>query len=384
VKLGILTFHWADNYGAVLQAWALQRYLTTQGVDCEIVDYRPHPSPRGLRAWVAKRPGAWLAKLEYQYKRRLFESFRRRHLRLSSRRFSSWPELRPSGQSYDTWITGSDQVWNPRWLEQREGMAEAYFLAFPDNMRRISYAASFGHGSVETIPSEWRGRICQWLRRFDLISVRETSGVELVRQLGGRDDVHVVADPTLLHDREMYDHLATPVPTRGDYLFGYILHHQDPMIQPLVRRIANQMAWRPILCNTRDSSWRLPYRLPSVGEWLGLIRGARLVITNSFHCVAMCLLFRVPFLAITMTGALATMNRRLLDLLELCDLHERIVQADQVVQWPSCIGRSIDWDHVHHVLQLSREHSFEFLKHAVLSRGKPCNPPSMETPSPAT
>ena len=128
MKIGVTTFQWSDNYGAVLQAYALQSFLQQRGHEVEIVDYRKDRKRTIFHTFLAKTPSACLRKWHAAYKTYLFDQFRRKHLNLTQTPFYSSQDLGAIRDRYDMLITGSDQVWNPRWLEQRPGFFDLYFL----------------------------------------------------------------------------------------------------------------------------------------------------------------------------------------------------------------------------------------------------------------
>jgi len=242
MKIGIATFQWADNYGAVMQAHALQSYLREQGNEVEIINFQPQNFNSGLRQFIAATPKATLAKWEAFYKRKVFLDFRNDYLQLTPDSFNTTADLDKIKDRFDLLITGSDQVWNPKWLSQFEGLWDLCFLRFAGNKtRRISYAASFGHADSATISQEFQARIGAYLKEFDAISVREKSGIELVNKLSGRDDAIQVADPTLLHDRSFYEKLAGPIRRRAPYLLNYMLHGQLRNAQQLEYEISKQL-----------------------------------------------------------------------------------------------------------------------------------------------
>lgn len=362
MKIGITTFQWSDNYGAVLQAHALQCFLQQRGHSVEIVDYRTRKPESWVRRWVAKTPFGCVRKWEAVWKKQRFEQFRRQHLIRTPDVFHSSSELRKISDRFDLLIAGSDQVWNPEWLAQVAGLSELYFLSFAGSKtRRISYAASIGHSSRATLTAEWADILCKKLLTIDAVSVRETSGVGLVKELCGRDDAVQVCDPTLLLDRQHYEALAGPVAAGGKkYLFSFMLHGLERDAEPVCRQIAGKEGWRVLKCDARRTALHKGFVLPSPAGWLRRIRDAEFVVTNSFHCTVFCLIFHIPFAAVLIGGQIGSMNSRIVDLLGAVGLANRMVSSGGGIP-AAVLEKGIDWDAVDARMDAMRPGAVEFL-----------------------
>ena len=370
MKVGIVTFHWADNYGAVLQAFALQSCLESLGHEARIIDYRPFPAPRGIRAWLSRTPKATVLKWEALLKRKRFETFRRRRMKLTPRRYSRPEELSYLCEQFDAFVAGSDQVWNPRWLEQQPGMDQVYFLQFASRAnKKIAYAASIGHADLDTIPPEWRERMGTWLNDFNAIGLRERSGANIVRRLPGREDACAVADPTLLLSEKIYADMTEKKRSRRPYIFAFLLHNLDDSAQSILSRLTRRCRLPILRCNARYTALHSGYSLPTPENWLRYIRHADWVVTNSFHCVVFCLIFKVSFYSISLSGPNASMNARLLDLLEPMGLGHRILSHEDEIGEPIKITES-EWLNAHAVIRGERARSQAFLTNELSDREK--------------
>lgn len=180
-KIGILTFHWSDNYGAVLQAFALQKFISLRGFDCEIIDYLP-PAKSIFKKIISRSPGKQLEKLGLYAKHLAFQEFRNNNLVLSEKAFRSLDLLDNAFVSqYSGIIVGSDQVWNPTFYTSVEDFFKVYMLSFANNVVKVSYAASIGHDSIDTIRDDARRYFEELIPSFDYISVRERSSINLLR-----------------------------------------------------------------------------------------------------------------------------------------------------------------------------------------------------------
>ena len=310
MRAGIVTFHRADNFGAVLQAYALQKTLTDLGVDSEFLEFDGpdrNAEPSGVPA--QKGPPAFVTRLREAEKARaaLFDAFRRRYLRCSAPlRGEQAGDL--DGR-YDVFLAGSDQVWN---LSLPEAGTQ-YFLPFAAPEKRVSYAASFG---LDEIPDHLKGWYTQRLAGFQAISVREERGRELVRELTGRDCA-VCLDPVLLPDRGDWQALTGPC---GDtpYLFLYLVGYDGE----LAARAKCEAERRGLVLRAATAGFIPQYGLEAwsgvgVERWLSLIAGSEAVFTNSFHCAAFSMLFGRPVATSLLKDGLARRNGRLEELLRL-------------------------------------------------------------------
>ncbi len=286
-RVGILTFLHNDNYGSALQAYALQRVVRELGFECEHLDYMPdraekvrnllrsRNSPKlvleGLRKWSVKA-----GQDSARAKSAAIPAFYRHRMRLS-RRCRNAKELRNASREYDKLICGSDQIWNPVWLNP------VYFLTFaPEGVRKIAYAPSIG---IRTMPAAGKIRkIRKWTKGFDAVSVREEEGAELLEKITGIR-AEVMPDPVCLLSREEWGEIAAPAPAGEKYLLCYFIGENESY-RETVRRISNEMGLRvleiPVTAEGYSSGFE---KLEGIGpeEFLGAVRGASCICTDSFH-----------------------------------------------------------------------------------------------------
>ncbi len=373
MNVGILTFHFSDNYGAALQAYALRRWLTEQGHHASFIDYRPAHIERGGRLSAPTSPARLKADLKVVYL--AVSSFLHRHLgnRSQKEKFVRFREhflgigndaapmdngaFLAAAQACDLIVAGSDQIWSP---SQHFGFDPNYFLAFAKSFqaRKISYAASFGRDQVSSSEAAQLPRL---LHNFDAISVREASGVALVERAIGQKPANV-PDPTLLHSNysELTDRASSG---HGDpYIFCYGLRSPDN-----IRQTADLLSRRlscPIL------SPHNPHRrwveigntvYPDPGEWVSLVKNARFVVTNSFHGTVFSLLFRKPFIVAGLTGERASANARAIHLLRAVGLESRFAPSFSEQNVNALMASEIDWACVDQRLADLRQAGSEFL-----------------------
>lgn len=339
MKIGILTFHWATNYGAVLQCYALQTYLESNGHVVEIVNYMPAQYDDNL--WTFFRFRKFLRYQEYKClheKEKQIKSFRNKFLKQTSR-FRKESELFEATMQYDILITGSDQIFNPSFLINGErGGSTAYYLGFTNRVKKISYAVSFG---CTEYPSELQEQIKGLLSSFDAVSVRESTGKVIIDNLGINGAV-VVPDPTLLLRGKSYMRFISP--TNNDSCFVYMLHNQESIL----------------VKNTSVLKQKIHFsKSESIEKWLGNIHNSLGIITNSFHCVVFSLLFHKPFVVILNSKENIDMNDRFYTLLGKCGLTDRITTFQDYDQ--SILTKNIDWEKVELNLETIRTIGKHFL-----------------------
>ena len=349
MKVGTITFHWATNYGGVLQAYALQKFLVQQGVDVQVIDYRPARTIF-LQSLNRIRHGRFEEFVTENELRR----FRSAHLRTSKRTYRSNDSLRGIGDAFDIVICGSDQIWNESfiWHAERRPTLSYYLDFVPHGCRRIAYAASFGADQL-TLPTA--SLVQPSLARFSALSVRENTGREILESMGL--DAIVVVDPTLLLDRSSYETLIGGRAQEGRRgVYSYVLHREQYAaleVEGCVRRLHHE-----------DPSLRSSTLRPSgMSEWLRRIRDSEIVVTNSFHGVVMSIIFHTPFISVPVEGS--EMNNRLVTLLSALGLEGRFVtsaDADYIVQ---VCHEVIDWERVESSLASLRADASAFLHSAL-------------------
>ena len=278
-RIGVMTFLHNDNYGSILQAWALQQTLLELGFDATHIDYAPSRqeklrnlllsgnSPRLILEGIRKKSAA--GKMHGG-----FDEFRREHIRTTAP-CRSHADLRTVAESFDVLVCGSDQIWSPVWLNP------AYFLDFTDKPR-VSYAPSLG---VKDMPKRGKQRkIARLVKGFSAISVREQEGAELLKRLTGLAPV-VLPDPVMLLPKDAWQSVMAPDVPQENYILCYFIG-DDPAYWERVRAIAaqEQCAVRviPRTEGARNAGYPLEEDVPPQ-RWLGLLGGAAHVVTDSFH-----------------------------------------------------------------------------------------------------
>ena len=225
--IGIITIHKIKNYGSVVQAYALASVCEDIGVEVGIIDYKfPnvfHASSKYVETGdLQQKEPKWiklLYALDLRRQHKGIRNFVLKYEHLTTKKYNSPSELEIEVPQYDVYITGSDQIWNPRYCNGDP----AFMLHFaPEGALKISYAASIG---VNTIPQELWPLYKELLSRYAHIAVRESSGVEVIKKVVNKEAT-VVLDPTLLLNREQWNLIAAPKrQVKKKYILCYYLNY---------------------------------------------------------------------------------------------------------------------------------------------------------------
>lgn len=388
MKIGVMTY-WtsSNNYGQMLQAWALQKWLKENGHDPYIIRYDPTRNERALKKAIYRRRILNIIRIYpiviklFNYKKekhrkelyhkssskdylRSFKEFKENHLVFSEECYYSLKELRDNPPIADMYIAGSDQVWHGL-LNDDEN--KSMFLDFgrPD-IKRISYAASFGRIKY---PKKLNLKLRKNLERFNAISVRERAGVDICRNIG-LDAIHV-CDPTLLMSKSGYSELleTTQTPIGSDYVFIYSLNIKD----------AKEYRWGELKRFLRKSNLKVKvtnangyllgaelfgneveYDYATIPQWLKNIEKASFVVTSSFHGIVFSIILHTPFVYVPLKGILARSNSRITDLLDKLQLNNRILSDTTTYEWVT--SNDIEWDKVDKLLEKFCKSSITYLK----------------------
>lgn len=364
MKIGILTFHCADNYGAVLQAYALQEHLNNLGHEVRIIDYRPQYLIKPFRVFSWHRISSKsildfikgtlheFVLVPRRLKRHLaFRKFTRHRLKLSKTNVS--PNKIP--EDFDIYIVGSDQIWNIRNLSNGK-FDDVYFCKFDfpkQNKRYVAYAASM---QICELTAPVKQYLQNSLKNFDAISVREVNVKNLLNSISTLD-IEQVLDPTLLVQSIFWDKLAkNPFPNK-DYILVYQVSNVKNTID-FADKIAKSMNAELIVIGAWVNNDMREYQTLSPEKFIGAIKNAKLVITTSFHGTAFSIIFKKDFYTIRFNNK---MDNRSESLLHNLSLDDRIISIDNF----KYDFNSIDWNVVTDKLGKQRVYSESFLVKAL-------------------
>ena len=292
---GIITFLHNDNFGSSLQAYALQRTVRELGYECMHLDYCPDRaekirnllasgnSPKLVLEGLRKR-GVRAGQSGARRKSEAIPEFYGKHMRLSAP-CRNRRELREQSRDCDLLICGSDQIWNPVWLNP------AYFLTFADHhIPKIAYAASIGVTRLEKAAKI--RKIRRWTSGFRVVSVREQEGADLLEKITGRK-ADVMPDPVCLLSAEEWNGIAAKAPEGDPYLLCYFIG-ENPAYWDRVRALQREKRLRALVLPVTAESYRSGYELfdgAGPEEFLGAVRNAAYFCTDSFHGLAFGTIF---------------------------------------------------------------------------------------------
>lgn len=337
----IVSFHYPRNYGAFLQAFAMQNVVSC----AEHVNFIPGIELSVGDAGRKKMPFFWRFVAFFRWLKKDHLFFPEMNELRKTKLCKSVKDVKKLEMPCDEiLVAGSDQIWNPDFISMQE---DVYFLNFGEkSCRRIAYAASLG---VKSWPKSFESKVLPFLKRFYAISVREESSVDYLKSIG-LTNVSCVCDPTILHDADFY---------RKRFRL-----RKGNETKPFVYRIREEIPenlWS-FLSKSVIVDLRQKKELPSVSCWLSFIENASFVITDSFHCAVFCILFHKNFLVIPNTSKKKGMNERFLTLLKKMDLEYRSLTINETTQEISDkLNMIVNWDEVEIKLNLWRTESMKWL-----------------------
>lgn len=359
MRIGILTFHCAHNYGAVLQCYALQETLRGMGHEVVVIDYRPEYLLTPYRIFSFGRIASRnlekgivceLLLLGRRIARHnAFNRFIEARLSLSSR-----VGVGGIPMDCDVYVFGSDQIWNPKITR---GFDPIYFgeFGFPKGNRLyVAYAASM---EANELSEEERAFYVSALRNFDSVSVRESQLAMLLQPLAPQK-VKKVLDPTLLAGVRVWDVIAV----RPHISKRYVLVYQV-RTNPNILRIASEVARSLDAVVVEVTAWlsvaggKYKKQCASPEEFLGWIKYASCVVTTSFHGTAFSVIFNRPFYSILLGDGSDT---RSASLLRNIGLEDRAVSKDS-----SPVFSDVDFSGANERLAVLRKKSEQFLVDAI-------------------
>lgn len=293
MRIGILTFHFAYNYGAVLQAYALSHFLKSQGHDVKIINYIPNDLRHlyTLNPFIVSRKKEILSKFKKMFRSlnqfQLFESFILKDLALTKKIDKN--ELIEMNNEFDAFIVGSDQIWNENIMEDNS----PYFLSFANiDKYRYSFAASFG---TKNISDSYLQKRRDLLLRFNEISVRESEAKKSLSRLNLYSEV--VSDPVFLISKRQWQQLIRPVKkiTSEKFILCYSLSG-DSRLDRFVESLSQKRKCKVVVIHStcekvvKNKKFYYCYKV-GPREFLYLIQNMSCLVTNSFHGTAFSLIF---------------------------------------------------------------------------------------------
>ena len=370
------------NYGAILQAYALYHKLEELGYECIELNYARGMTKYewiGRRIWnvvefVCKHDSFCLkyeeARFRMEQERKyqdifsedpikcIFDKFMKENFQQTGVYNSS--TIKGLSENYDVCITGGDQMWNPLWHDLN------YYLKF-SNKKNIAYSCSVGK---DIISEEDSRHILSGLRYINCVSVREK---QLYNWLQEKNvEAEFVCDPVFLLSKEEWEEFAVRDENAPEeYIFAYLLG-DGKEIRTQIREMANRFGMKLVMIphvKRRYNPYDVgiaDYEVMNVGpkEFVGLIRNAKYVVTDSFHGTAFSIILEKPFISISRfaLGDKNALNSRILSVLETYELQERLVPVDNVKDFTEKEFSELDWIKSNKIQKRERENGKLFLK----------------------
>ncbi len=358
-KIALLTFIRSTNYGASLQAYALWHAVKRMDndVECKYINYRRNYKNSIIKWFFRKLVKGILRQDDtpsYSFIEFIHTLFLRSKTRsvfsdeLNNKFLTFWNmcdytrplnkrELNILNNSFDAFIVGSDQVWNPGKVD----LDSTFLLNFvKDNNKKYSYASSFG---IEEIPDKYKNKYRELLNDFKMISVRESSAQEMIYNLlpnRSKESVCVNCDPTLLLDKDEWKSVIvkTHIDLNTPYVLVYDLDENDEICMNIAKMIAKE---------NQCDVYRISYaNADGPMDWLQRFLSARYVVTNSFHGTAFSLNFSKPFISLVPnTDFYNKSSSRIESLLKIVGLTDRMMYESDLVK----LGES---SIIEHIIQL--------------------------------
>lgn len=345
MKVGLMTYHCAYNYGSFLQAYALQKYITNVfNVECEIIDYRKDAQKE---FYSIKKNNTSLRNIiknfivlphqkELKKRNEMFERIIADELVLS-RKYTSSYELMRENCKYDLYICGSDQIWNDSILD----FDDMYLLSFVDKkIKKISYAVSMGGNPEETFKSS--DIFGKYLPYFSAISVRENEAKRVLKRFYS-GDIEITVDPTLLNEYNMYDtlikkeYLNSNLP-KNKFIFFYSICYDENMIDRVIE--FSKEYGMPIymvftgslrIFKCKKKGIKVIYDA-TVADFLFLIKNATLVFSSSFHGTVFSILYKKDFYVINeLKNGIYLQDARMKSLLDCLEISDRMIDNKIII-----------------------------------------------------
>lgn len=373
-KIAILTINDYNNYGNRLQNYATQEVLSSLGFFVETVvnDTNSAMKMGELNRNVIRKIKNIIIKETYsKFKNKLWDVINKKSIiensaarinrfknfslvNINETNYSISKENIPIclSESYDFFITGSDQVWNPIY---RQG-SFIDFLTFAPKEKRIAYAPSFG---ISKIPMEYQRDYKTWLADMNSLSVRESAGAKIIKDLTGRDAI-VLVDPTLMLTKDKWLSISKKSPNKPSkpYLITYFLGVIPNETRKKIKEIANEN--NLVIINLADKREPQTY-IADPSEFIDYINSASVLCTDSFHGAVFSILLETPFIVFDRNGNTPSMNSRIETLLSTFKLESRLdinINNNQEIF-------QLDYSHVDSILEVERKKALNYLKEAL-------------------
>ncbi len=370
-KIGIITIQ-GNNYGAVLQAVALNHFLNSRGFIAENLDYNDLNRVKNSLSRKQRIVNALWTKFALKFivgnkKNVKFEEFRKKHIKFSDNKWKSKEELFDNPPKYDVYISGSDQIWNPDVMRDDYN----YLLAFaPKGTKKIAYASSFGKSKL---PEDKKCIYKKYLAQFSDIAVRENSGKAIVNDLLGYEPKQVV-DPTLLLNKDEWSKITAYSDNKEKYVLCYYMPGDNVVtnaIKAISLKIAKKTGLKIVNVGLKEYYKFVPGMDCRVDagpmDFVNLFIGAEYIVTNSFHGTAFATNFGKKLYVPINKDLDPSKARhiRMLDYLTSVDLTNAIIPIGLDGYIPDVLDIKFEYKNVNANILEMRKLSIEYLLNSI-------------------
>lgn len=359
-KIGIITYHRAINYGSVLQAYALNKYLRKCGHEVETIDYysykqenlyyifQPYNTARNL----VRNLHSLLYKKKLNIKKKKFDTFIIDNIPLSKNKYRQIHELSNHSFDYDIYFVGSDQVWNPLCID----FDEVYLLSFVKDKKKCnSYAPSI---AIQDI-SLYKDLFYRYLKDFRFLSVRESLGVKLIENIVHRK-VEEVVDPVLLLKKEEWSEIGNENPINEPYILCYFIGNIPNMRKFAIKMSKHLKLTLIVIIKDLRELFYQNKKFYDAGpcDFISLIKNASYVCTNSYHAVLFSLIYKINFWVFVNEEATSSSNSRIYNIGLKLGFTDRILNSncDKIE-----FDKDINFEGIDKLMQHEIERSKEYL-----------------------
>lgn len=359
-KIGIVTWHYYENFGSALQAYSLQTTISNLGYECEFVNYRKKQfrssNIKGAIKYILSSLAIFLpkgkrSKYSFRFSRFEYDFLKQRRLSYNEK------SVKKCNSKYDIFVCGSDQIWAPNVFNP------IYFLSFVEDKKpKIAYAPSIG---LNEIPNDLKDSYSNLLSRFDCLSVREQEGADILKKVFNLE-AEAVLDPTFLIEKNNWNNLIIEPQIKEEYIFCYFLGENNLQLK-LANKIAKDLGCKIISISNPhmdNSSIDIIDKFAGPREFLGYVKNAKMIITDSFHGMAFSINFNKDFYVFERfsNDNKISQNSRIHNILSKLNLEDRLISYNGSINKID----SIDYTDVNKLLECERTKSLEYLKNSLL------------------
>lgn len=362
MKAAVITLHSVCNYGTQLQAYATQEKLKQYFEDVTFIDYRrPDTYGMGLlktftKGNILKIPIILPTLIYWKHN---FGGFQKKYLKFTKKKYLTLKDFEYFEDIADVYFSGSDQVWNTGW---NNGVIPPLYLNFvPSDKPRYSYSSSFG--KIELSEKEVE-ESKQYLDKYEMISVREESGVKILKEQLNIDNVIRLVDPTVAMPAEFWRNIAPKSKIKEDYILIYNLNRSkefDNYAEELSKKTGLKL-YR--FCTRLDQIFRngKSIVMPEILDFITLVDNAKIVLTDSFHATAFSMNLNTEPICIYPNNY----SGRLSEFMKLVNSEQRHARDYNDFE---VIDRHVDFEQVNTILEKERKKVDNFLTRIIENNG---------------